>query len=163
MKRILSVLFLVLLFGCSNETVDKERLTILEDDSNVAYVESENLLAPMVCLENQQNTKSVDPYLVTFELTDDLKTIVDTKSNISLDSRNLFDNDDGSNLPQEEKSFCVGNNLPLTEEVNQDDLENFITEGNIKVSVTELNGDVISTYTLQKFVIGKLDGSVVSP
>ncbi|CQR48246.1 hypothetical protein BN1058_02600 [Paraliobacillus sp. PM-2] len=163
MRRVLSILSLVLLFGCSNETVDKERLTIHEDESSVAYVESENLLAPRVCLENQQKTQSVDPYLITFELTDDLKTIVDKTSNVSLDSRNLFNNDGDSNSPRKEKSFCVGTNLPLKEEVNQDKLDNLITEGNIKVSVTELNGDVIFTYTLQKFVIGKPDGSVVSP
>jgi hypothetical protein len=53
--------------------------------------------------------------------------------------------------------------LPLTKEVKQDELENMVDQGDIKVSITELDGEVISSYTIKKFVIGKPDGSRVKP
>ncbi len=162
MKKVASVLFILLLFGCSNGTAEKERLTILENESNIAYVESQNLLAPKVCLENQQERQSIEPFLVKFEITGDLKSVIDKDSNVSIDSRNLFNGSDGdiSSLPPNGKSFCTGNNLTLTKGVSQNEVEQMITEGDMTVSVTELNGDVISSLTLKEFVIGKPDGSV---
>ena len=53
--------------------------------------------------------------------------------------------------------------MPLTKEVNQDELEKMVAQGDIKVSITELDGEVISSYTIKKFVIGKPDGSKVEP
>jgi hypothetical protein len=163
MKKFASLLFILLLFGCSNDTEDKERITILENESHVAYSESQNLLAPWVCIENQQEEQSNEPFLMTFEVTDGLKSIVDKDSNVSIDSRNLFNGseEDISSLPPDGKSFCTGNTLPLTKEVNQDELENMVTQGDIKVSITELDGEVISSYTIKEFVIGKPDGSKI--
>ena len=155
----------ILLFGCSNDMVDKERLTILENESNVAYVESQNLLAPKVCLENKQEKQSIEPFLVTLKVADELKSMVDRDSNISIDSRSLFNDSDEdiSSLPPKGKPFCTGNNLKLTKEVSKKGLEKMITEGHIEVSVTELDGEVISSFTIKKFVVGKPDGSVVNP
>ena len=80
MKKIASLFFVLLLFGCSNDTVNKERITILENKTDVAYSESQNLLAPSVCLENQQEEQSDEPFLVTFEVTEGLKSILEKDS-----------------------------------------------------------------------------------
>jgi hypothetical protein len=164
-KKFAKLFFILLLFGCSNDVENKERITILENKTNVAYSEGQNLLAPMVCLENQQEELSNEPFLVTFEVIEGLKSIVNSEDNVTIDSRNLLNGseEDISSLPPDGKSFCVGNNLPLTKEVNQDELENMVDQGDIKVSITELDGEVISSYTIKKFVIGKPDGSRVKP
>ena len=74
MKKIASFFFVFLLFGCSNDTINKERITILKNETDVAYSESQNLLAPSVCLEIQQEEKSDEPFLVNFEVTEGLKS-----------------------------------------------------------------------------------------
>ncbi|KPL60992.1 hypothetical protein [Rossellomorea vietnamensis] len=165
MKKIVCVLFILLLFGCSNDMEQKERIKILEKETYVAYSDSQNVLAPRVCLENHKEAKSNEPFLVTFEVTGELKSIVEKDSNVTIDSRNLLkgSKEDISSLPPDGKSFCTGITLPLTKEVAQDELENMITQEDLKVSVTELDGEVISSYTIKQFVIGKPDGSIVEP
>ncbi|MGG3915897.1 hypothetical protein [Rossellomorea vietnamensis] len=165
MKKVVCVLFILLLFGCSNDMEGKERITILKKETYVAYSDSQNVLAPRVCLENQNAEQSNEPFLVTFEVTGELKSIVEKDSTISIDSRNLLkgSKEDISSLPPDGKSFCTGVTLSLTKEVAKNELENMITQKYLKVSVTELDGEVISSYTIKKFVIGKPDGSIVEP
>lgn len=165
MKKVVCVLFSLLLFGCSNDIGDEERITILEKETNVAYSDSQNVLAPRVCLENHKEEKSNEPFLVTFEVTGELKSIVEEDSSITIDSRNLLNGSEGdiSSLPPDGESFCTGITLPLTKEVAKEELENMITQEDLKVSVTELDGEVISSYTIKQFVIGKPDGSIVEP
>ncbi|QHE51600.1 hypothetical protein [Pontibacillus sp. HMF3514] len=161
----------ILVFGCSNHTVDKERLTILRNESKVIYPEEVpenfNALATQVCIENNQKGKaSIDPFLVTFEIKDKLHSIVDESSSaLELDSRYITNagKEKITNLPPEGDTLCTGNTLMLKKEVSQDDLEKMVNDGDVKVSITELNGDVITSYTLQEFVIGKPDGSVIKP
>lgn len=43
----------------------------------------------------------------------------------------------------------------LKKEVSQDDIEKMVTDKDVKVSKTELSGEVVSSYTLQEFVVGK--------
>lgn len=165
MKKLLCVLCFLLLCGCSPDTEYKERITILEKETNVAYSDIQNVLAPRVCLENHKEAKSNEPFLVTFEVTGELKSIVEKDSTISIDSRNLLKGrkEDISSLPPEGKSFCTGVTLPLTKKVAKNELENMITQGDLKVSVTKLDGEVTSSYTIKQFVIGKPDGSKVEP
>lgn len=165
LKKFVSALFILLLLGCSNNTIDKERLTILENESNVAYVESQNLLAPMVCLENQQEEQTIKPFIVKFEVNDELKSVVDKDFNTFIDSRNLLNGSDEDViiLLPDGKSFCTGNNLTLIKDVSQNELEKMIAEGDIEVAVTELDGEVISSFTIKEFVIGKPHGSVIKP
>jgi len=167
-KGTLILLLTILLFGCSNDTVEEERITILEDESKVIYPKEapKDFLATQVCMKNNEKEKSsIDPYLVTFEIKNELKSIVDESSSLlELDSRDITNTGDNmTNLPTEGDTYCTGNTLMLKKDVIQDDLEKMVTDGDVKVSITELNGDVISSYSLQEFVIGKPDGSVVKP
>ncbi|MCR8848421.1 hypothetical protein NQ095_08410 [Rossellomorea sp. SC111] len=165
MKKLLCVLCFLFLCSCSTDTGDKERITILENESNVAYSESQNVLAPRVCLENQKEEQSNEPFLVAFDVNDGLKSIVEKDSNVSIDSRNLL-NDRGADiasLPPDGKSFCIGTTFSLTRLVAQNELEKMVTQGGLKVSVTELDGGVISSYIIEEFVIGNPDGSIVEP
>lgn len=165
MKKLVCVLPILLLFGCSNDMEDEERITILEKETYVAYSDSQNVLAPRVCLENQQEEQSNEPFLVTFEVNGGLKSIVEKDSTISIDSRDLLNGSEGdiSSLPPDGKSFCIGNTIALTKEVAQDELENMVAQGDLKVSVTEIDDEVISSYSIKEFVIGKPDGSIVKP
>ncbi|SET96513.1 hypothetical protein SAMN05421676_11292 [Salinibacillus kushneri] len=158
---ILILLFItILLFGCSNGTVETERLTILGNESKVIYSqlvhEDFDGLSTQVCIENNQNDMA--PFLITFEIKDKLTSIVDESSSVlEIDSRNI------TNLSPDEDTFCIGNTLMLKKEVSQDDLRKMVNDRDLNVSVKELNGEIISSYALQKFVIGKQDGSVVKP
>lgn len=165
MKKVVCVLIILLLFGCSNDMGDKERITILENETYVVYSESQNVLAPRVCLENQQEEQSNEPFLVAFEVTGGLKPIVEKETNFSIDSRDLLSGSEGdiSSLPPEGESLCTGITLPLTKEVAKDKLEDMITQGDLNVSVTELDGEVISSSIIKVFVIGMPDGSIVEP
>lgn len=165
MKKLVCVLPILLLFGCSNDMEGEERITILEKETYVAYSDSQNVLAPRVCLENQQEEQSNEPFLVTFEVNGGLKSIVEKDSTISIDSRDLLNGSEGdiSSLPPDGKSFCIGNTIALTKEVAQDELENMVAQGDLKVSVTEIDDEVISSYSIKEFVIGKPDGSIVKP
>ncbi|SDQ81157.1 hypothetical protein [Virgibacillus salinus] len=155
----------ILLFGCSNDTVVKERLTILGNESKVIYPEEVlddfNALATQVCIEiNQKDKSSIAPFLVTFEIKDELNSIVDESSSVlELDSRDITN----AGKTPEGNTFCTGNTLMLKKEVSKDDIEGMVTDKDVKVSITELSGEVISSYTLQEFVIGKADGTVVKP
>ncbi len=172
-KVLTLMLFLttILLFGCSNETVDKARLTILGNESKVIYPEEVpddfNAVATQVCIENNQKDQtSIAPFLVTFEIKDELNSILDESSSVlELDSRDITNAGKKkiTNLPPEGNTICAGNTLMLTNEVSQDDIERMVTDKDVKVSITELSGEVIASYTLQEFVIGKADGTVVKP
>ncbi|MFG6117609.1 hypothetical protein ACGTN9_20880 [Halobacillus sp. MO56] len=159
--KILSLLTLILLLGCSDNVDEQKKISIQEDESFVAYVNEEDnkLLAPTVWLEYDHQGTSA-PFLITLELTDELKSIVDKDYKVTFDSRDIFNSNEDF---KDQDSFFVGNNLFLKKSVNQDELKKMITKGAIKVSITELNGDVITSSLLQKFVIGQPDGSLVNP
>ncbi|KAB8138090.1 hypothetical protein F9U64_06495 [Gracilibacillus oryzae] len=161
MRKLPVLIFIILLFGCSNEMADKERLTIIEDKSRMVYIESEDILAPQVCLENQQNKETVKPYLVTFELTKDLEAIVDQSYYEPIDSRSIFNGE--INFPADVPFFCTGSNFIVTEEVTRNNLEAMMKEGAFTAIITELNGDVITSLPIEKLMIGKPEGTEVKP
>ncbi|MEC3883052.1 hypothetical protein VKA52_04810 [Halobacillus sp. HZG1] len=159
--KILGLLILILLLGCSDNLDEQTRVSIQEDESYVAYVKEEgiHLLAPTVWLEHDHQETS-EPFLVTFELSDELQSVLNEDYKVTFDSQDIFKgNPDFKN----QDTFFVGNNLTLKKSVSQEALRKMVSNGDIKVLVTELNGDVITSIRLQKLLIGQPDGSVVKP
>lgn len=159
--KILGILTLILLIGCSDTLDEQTRVSIQEDESYVAYVKEEDihLLAPTVWLEHDHQETS-EPFLVTFELSDELQSVLDEDYKVTFDSQDIFK---GNQELKNQDTFFVGNNLALKKSVNKENLRKMLSNGDIKVLLTELNGDVITSIRLQKLVIGQPDGSVVKP
>ncbi|MFC7063370.1 hypothetical protein [Halobacillus seohaensis] len=161
----LSIFVLLLLFGCNGEAAETERISILKEESNVAFVEELHILAPKVCMQNNvQDQESIEPFLIDIEVTGELKGLVDEKWNETMDSRNMLQDDESlGKFETNGEPFCTSNNLELNEEITQDEVEKMVTDGGIKVSLTEQDGEVIVTAPLTDFVLGQPDGSVEKP
>lgn len=156
----LGIIALMLLIGCSEKAVDSKRISILEEKSSVVYVESHNLIVPTVFLKNNRpGEQSIDHFFITFDVKAELEPLIKQGYKTSIDSRNL----DLTDLLSERNNFYTGVNLVIEGKISRNDLEKMIQEGNIIVSIIEPNGDVVTSLSLEKFVIGKPDGSVVEP
>ncbi|RDI39140.1 hypothetical protein [Falsibacillus pallidus] len=156
MKK-LALLLLVgcLITGCSQKDSKDERLSIMQSGSHVAIVEGEGLLAPRVCIQNnQQEKKTLEPFLISFDVSDKLKPFIKENYMQTLDSRNMVNEKDTdfSEAPPKGKTFCTGITMEL-KDLNSKEMKKMIEDGAIKASITELNGDVITSYSLTSPII----------
>lgn len=161
MKKMPLILFIIFLVSCDANTIDKERLSISENDSYIAYVaEPEmNALVPTVNLTYNFPEKDLEPFLVEFEVvSDELKPHVTI--NKSIDSRNAVDEKLKDQVQSGEK-FYLGASFPLKNKITADKLKKMNGKENMKITVTELDGDIITSGIITNFYIGKRDGTLV--
>ncbi|RWZ58620.1 hypothetical protein EQV77_06545 [Halobacillus fulvus] len=152
-KRLLTILCLVVLVACSDKVEQEESIQVVESESQVVYVQELGVIAPSVCMET--DTSDPDSFLIDIQVMGELEEWVDPSSNRTIDSRDVLQaqNVDG-------RFFCTGNNLQLTKELTENELEQWIREGNLRVSLTDMNGELITEQALTDFKVGNLDGSV---
>ncbi|MBA2176262.1 hypothetical protein H0266_15295 [Halobacillus locisalis] len=158
MRFLLCSLVFLLIVACENGEEEPSRISMIEKESNIAYVEELSLIAPKVCMENNLDGESLEPFLVDIKVEGELRTFVDHASNVTLDSRNFLQGVEDGSEPTD--YFCTGNNLKIKKDISGDKLQEFIRDGSVQVEMTELDGTMIEKKPLTEFRLGKLDGSI---